>query len=345
MVQLVHHSELSGRTVVVTGASAGVGRATAVALAGMGAKVCLIARQSQGLLDATAEAESRGANAIAIAADVADASAVFAAAAECERRLGAIDVWINNAMATVFSPVAEITPEEVQRVTEVTYLGCVHGTMAALGVMRPRNRGVIVQVGSALAYRGIPLQAAYCGAKHAIRGFTDSLRAELIHEDSKIALTTVHLPAVDTPQFDWARTHMDAQPRPVAPVYRAEVAAAAIVRAALRPKREYWLGNRTSLIILGNIVAPSMLDRLLAWTAVEAQQTDRPANPNRKDNLFTSVEGMHRTNGSFGIEAGADAIAVSEPRARIAAIIGGALIAAVLGALIGRARRHRRIWR
>ncbi|XEN30639.1 hypothetical protein M728_001236 [Ensifer sp. WSM1721] len=200
-------------------------------------------------------------------------------------------------------------------------------------------------MGSALAYRGIPLQAAYCGAKHAIRGFTDSLRAELIHEGSKIALTTVHLPAVDTPQFDWARTHMDTQPRPVAPVYRPEVAADAIVRAALHPKREYWLGNRTSLIILGNLVAPSMLDRLLARTAVEAQQTERPANAGRRDNLFTPVEGLHRINGSFGNEAVADAIAVSEPRTRITAVIGGALIAAILGALIGRAARQRRIRR
>ncbi|WP_027999117.1 SDR family oxidoreductase [Sinorhizobium arboris] len=340
----MHYSELSGRTIVVTGASAGVGRATAVALAGMGAKVCLIARKSQGLLDAKAEAESKGAKAIAIAVDVADASAVFAAADECERHLGPIDIWINNAMATVFSPVAEITPEEVRRVTEVTYLGYVHGTMAALNFMRPRNRGVIVQVGSALAYRGIPLQAAYCGAKHAIRGFTDSLRAELIHEGSEIALTTVHLPAVNTPQFDWARTHMDAQPRPVAPVYRPEAAAAAIVHAALRPKREYWVGNRTSLIILGNIVAPSLLDRLLART-VEAQQTKRPANADRRENLFKPVDGLHRVNGSFGIEAAANAIAVSEPRTRIAAVIGGALIAAILGAFIGRATRHRRIGR
>ncbi|WEX74148.1 SDR family oxidoreductase [Sinorhizobium numidicum] len=339
------YSELSERTVVVTGASAGVGRATAVAFARRGAKVCLVARESQGLLDAKTEVESEGAEAIAVAADVADANAVFAAADQCERRLGPIDVWVNNAMATVFSPVAEITPEEVRRVTEVTYLGYVHGTMAALGFMRPRNRGVIVQVGSSLAYRGIPLQAAYCGAKHAIRGFTDSLRAELIHEGSKIALSAVHLPAVDTPQFDWARTHMNAQPRPVAPVYRPEVAADAIVRAALHPKREYWLGNRTSLIILGNIVAPSMLDRLLAATAVEAQQTDRPANPDRRDNLFTPVGGLHRTNGSFGIEAGADAIAVSELGARITAVIGGVLIAAVFGALLGRAWHHRRIQR
>ncbi|OAP41607.1 short-chain dehydrogenase [Sinorhizobium glycinis] len=338
----MHHPQLSGRTVAVTGASAGVGRATAVALAERGAKVCLIARKSQGLLDATAEAQSRGAKAIAVAADVADASAVFAAADECERRLGPIDIWINNAMATVFSPVAEISAEEVRRVTEVTYLGYVHGTMAALGVTRPRNRGVIVQVGSALAYRGIPLQAAYCGAKHAIRGFTDSLRAELIHEGSKIALTAVHLPAVNTPQFDWARAHVDRQPRPVAPVYRPEVAAAAIVRAALHPKREYWLGNRTSLIILGNIVAPSMLDRLLARTAIEAQQTDQPANPGRRDNLFAPVGGLHRIDGTFGSEAGADATAVSEPLARIAAVIGGALIAAALGAFIGRAWRHRR---
>ncbi|MGK9201015.1 SDR family oxidoreductase [Sinorhizobium meliloti] len=339
------YSALPGLTVVVTGASAGVGRATAVAFARRGAKVCLVARESQGLLDARAEVESRGAKAISVAADVADASAVFAAAETCERRLGAIDVWVNNAMATVFSPVAELTPEEVRRVTEVTYLGCVHGTMAALRHMRPRDEGVIVQVGSALAYRGIPLQAAYCAAKHAIRGFTDSLRAELIHDGSNVNLTAVHLPAVDTPQFDWARTHMDAKPRPVAPVYRPEVVAEAIVHAAFRPAREYWVGNRTPLTILANMVAPAMLDRLLARSAVEGQQRDSPTTPERRDNLFATVEGLHRTNGSFGGEAAATAVTMSEPSTRMTAMIGGTVVAVCFGALLGRVWRARNVHR
>src|SRR5690606_8404563 len=208
--------------------------------------------------------------------DVADAEAVFRAAEECEAQLGPIDVWVNNAMATVFSRVEDLTPEEVRRVTEVTYLGYVHGTMAALRHMRGRDRGVIVQVGSALAYRGIPLQAAYCGAKHAIRGFTDSLRTELHHNGSNIKLTAVHLPAVNTPQFDWARTHEPEAPRPVAPVFKAEAAARAIVHAARYPRREYWLGGSTSLVILANTLLPGFLDRYLAANALEGQHRDEP---------------------------------------------------------------------
>ncbi|MDE2486103.1 MAG: SDR family NAD(P)-dependent oxidoreductase, partial [Alphaproteobacteria bacterium] len=216
--------------VVVTGAAAGVGRAVAHRFAASGARVGLLARDGEALAVVKREVEDRGGEALVLRADVADPDAVFAAAEMVERTWGPIDVWVNDAMATVFSPIDEITPEEFRRVTEVTYLGCVHGTMAALKSMRPRGKGAIVQVGSALAYRGIPLQTAYCGAKHAIRGFTDGVRAELIHEKTRITLSIVELPAMNTPQFDWARTHMDRRPRPMGRVYEPEAAARAVFR-------------------------------------------------------------------------------------------------------------------
>ncbi|OHV80923.1 SDR family oxidoreductase [Ensifer sp. LCM 4579] len=308
-----------GDVVVVTGASAGVGRATARRFARAGAAVALIARDAASLKETAAEMEATGARALAVPIDVADPDAVFAAAEEVEERLGPIDVWVNNAMATVFAPVADATPEEFRRVTEVTYLGYVYGTMAALRKMRRRNRGTIVQVGSALAYRGIPLQAAYCGAKHAIRGFTDSLRCELLHEGSNIRLTMVQLPAVNTPQFDWARTHLDHEPRPVPPVIQPETAAAAIFRAARQHDREIWVGLSTVKVILGNIVAPGFLDRLLSRQAFEAQETQRLLPADRKDNLETPVRGLHRTRGSFGTEANAFAPVVSGETARMGA--------------------------
>jgi short-subunit dehydrogenase len=270
--------DLANRTVVVTGASAGVGRAIAYRFGRAGARVGLIARDADALDDIRREIEQAGGAAYVAAADVADADALSAAADEIEQKLGPIEVWINDAMVTVFAPVWKISPAEFRRVNDVTYLGAVYGTMAALRYMRQRNRGTIIQIGSALAYRGIPLQAAYCGAKHAIRGFLDSLRAELIHAGSDINIVMMELPAVNTPQFDWARTHMRRQPRPVPPVVQPEVIAEATYRAALRPRREYWIGWSTIKVILGNILLPSWLDRYLANTAFDGQET-RPSSP------------------------------------------------------------------
>ena len=326
---------LRDRVVVVTGGSAGVGRAAASLFAGLGAKVALIARDEAGLEDARAEIESVGGEAAVFPADVADAEAVFAAAAACADRLGPVDVWVNNAMATVFSPVHALGAGEIKRVTEVTYLGYVHGTLAALRQMRPRGRGVIVQVGSALAYRGIPLQAAYCGAKHAIRGFTDSLRTELDHEDSGIKLTAVHLPAINTTQFDWARTHDRAQPRPVAPVYDPDAAARAIVHAARHTAREYWLGGGTPATILGNALAPELMDRYLGAEAVDGQRRDRPAEPDRPDNLFEPVPGKHRTRGAFTDETRPGPMLLSGPVARGSAFVATCAVAAAAGVALG----------
>jgi NAD(P)-dependent dehydrogenase (short-subunit alcohol dehydrogenase family) len=290
-------------TVVVTGASAGVGRAVALEFAREGARIGLVARDADALQRVRQDVESAGGEAICLPLDVADADAVFEAADTVERSFGAIDVWINNAMVTVVGRAIDTPPAEILRVTEVTYMGYVHGTLAALRHMQPHDRGVIVQVGSALAYRGIPLQAAYCAAKHAIRGFTDSLRTELLHDGSHVKLTAVHLPAIDTPQFDWARTREPKAPRPVAPVYRPEVAAKAIVRAARRPHREYWLGTTTPLTILGNMVLPGFMDRYLARNAVDGQHADADVEADRADNLFSPVRGKHRIAGSFGDES------------------------------------------
>lgn len=322
---------LRHRTVVITGASAGVGRAVAHRFARAGARLALIARDAAALNDVKQEVESLGGTAMIASADVSDADAVFAAADRIAASAGSIDIWINDAMVTVFSPVWKITPEEYRRVTEVTYLGAVHGTMAALRHMGPRNRGTIVQVGSALAYRGIPLQAAYCGAKHAIRGFTDSLRSELIHANSGIALTVVELPAVNTPQFDWARTHMPKQPRPVAPVVEPEVIADVIFRAAIRPRREYWIGFSTIKVILGNMVLPTFLDHFLAKNAYDQQETGTLVAADRQDNLMTPVSGLHRTRGRFSRESANSAVTVIGPLARLAPL----LLAGLSGLAVG----------
>jgi short-subunit dehydrogenase len=346
--QPASEGRFTGRTVVITGASAGVGRATAKAFAREGARLALIARDEQGLEASRAEIESMGGQARIFPADVADAQAVLAAARECEKTLGPIDVWVNNAMATVFSPLESLRAEEIRRVTEVTYLGAVHGTMAALEGMRERNHGTIVQVGSSLAYRGIPLQAAYCGAKHAIRGFTDSLRCELIRSGSKVRISAVHLPAIDTPQFDWARTHRERLPRPVAPVYSTEVAAQAIVKAARDPVREYWLGGRTPLLILGNMLLPGWLDRFLAENAVEGQDRAEPVPEGRRDNLFEPVTGAHRTEGSFGEEAQSSAMLFRAPEVRVgtlaAVCLVTGLVAGAIGSALGAIRKGNRRW-
>jgi short-subunit dehydrogenase len=340
-------NEFDGKVVVVTGASAGVGRATARRFAQAGASVALIARDEQALDETRAELARSGATVATVKADVADAKAVLQAAQDIEEQLGPIDIWVNCAMATVFSTVAEMEPEEFQRVTEVTYLGFVYGTMAALRGMRRRNRGTVVQVGSALAYRGIPLQAAYCGAKHAIRGFTESLRTELMNEGSRIRVTMVQLPAVNTPQFDWARTHVAQSPRPVAPVYQPEAIAAAILDAAKGTEPEYWLGRSTIVTILGNMVFPGLVDRYLARKGVRAQQTGSYVPDNRRDNLFETVHGLHRTRGSFGRNAQSSVTlwGGNQVRAATAAAVLG-LTALAAGALVLGARsrtiQHRR---
>ena len=322
-------------TIVVTGASAGVGRAIARRFAAAGANVGLIARDEAALADVKDEGEAAGGRGFVAAADVSDAEALFEAAEAIADAFGGIDVWVNDAMVTVFSPLWEITPDEFRRVTEVTYLGFVHGTMAALRHMRPRNRGHIIQIGSALAYRGIPLQSAYCGAKHAIRGFTDSLRAELLNDGSQIDLTMMELPAVNTPQFDWARTHMERQPRPVAPVVQPEAIAEAVFRAVQRPRREYWIGRSTIELILANMLTPEIFDRYLGKT-VRGQQTRLPVSPGRRDNLLHPVHDLHRTRGSFGSEAQRGAVVMAGPVARLAPVVAGSAVLLALGALAHR---------
>jgi NAD(P)-dependent dehydrogenase (short-subunit alcohol dehydrogenase family) len=288
-----------GGCVVVTGASAGIGRAIAKAFGKLGWRVALLARGNDGLAGAERDVLEAGGHPLAIITDVADHDQVEAAAARVERELGPIDVWVNNAMATIFCPVEQISPEDFERATRVTYLGAVWGTMAALKRMKQRDNGTIVQVGSALAYRSIPLQAPYCGAKSALRGFTDSLRSELIHDKSRVHLTMVHLSAFNTPQFDWGRTCLPKQPQPVPPIFQPEIAANAVVWAALHRRRELWVGFPAVKAILANRVVPGVIDRILARTAYSGQHTDRPLPPGRKDNLYLPVPGDHGVHGRF----------------------------------------------
>jgi NAD(P)-dependent dehydrogenase (short-subunit alcohol dehydrogenase family) len=290
---------MKGQVVVVTGASAGVGRATVRAFAARGASIGLLARGRDGLDGARRDVEAAGGRALAMPTDVADADAVEEAAAAVERNLGPIDVWVNNAMVSVFSPVKETPPEEFRRVTEVTYLGTVYGTLAALRRMLPRDRGVIVQVGSALAYRGIPLQAPYCAAKHAIQGFVDSLRCELLHDRSRVRVTMVQMPALNTPQFDWVKSRLPRRAQPVPPIFQPEVAADAIVWASQHPQRELYVGAPTVAAIVGNKLVPGVADHYLAATGYDAQQTDEPADPARPNNLWAPVAGDHGAHGRF----------------------------------------------
>jgi NAD(P)-dependent dehydrogenase (short-subunit alcohol dehydrogenase family) len=289
--------------VVITGASAGVGRATVRKFAKHGARIGLIARGLDGLKGAQKEVEELGSKAFAFPADIGNADRVEAAAAQIEADLGEIDIWINNAMASVFSPVKEMTPEEFRRVTEVTYLGCVYGTLAALKRMLPRNRGVIVQIGSALAYRGIPLQAAYCAAKHAVQGFCDSLRCELLHDNSNVRLTMVQLPALNTPQFSWVKSRLPRRAQPVPPIFQPEVAAEAIYFAAHHPRREFYVGALSVAAIMGNKFAPGLLDRYLANTGYDSQQYDGPEDPDRAHNLWQPLPGDHGAHGAFDTRA------------------------------------------
>jgi NAD(P)-dependent dehydrogenase (short-subunit alcohol dehydrogenase family) len=290
---------MSPRVVVITGGSAGVGRATAQAFARTGAQLGLLARGLDGLEAAGRDVERLGGQALIVPTDVADAGAIEAAAEAVEREFGPIDVWINNAMVSVFSPVVQMTPDEFRRVTEVTYLGTVYGTLAALRRMRRRNRGVIVQVGSALAYRGIPLQSAYCGAKHAIQGFMDSLRSELLHDNSGVRVTMVQLPALNTPHFRWAKNRLPREPQPVPPIFQPEVAAEAILYAADHPRREMYVGWPTVKAIVGDKIAPGYADRYLGKYGYEMQQTDEPADADRPDNLWAPVPGDQGAHGPF----------------------------------------------
>jgi NAD(P)-dependent dehydrogenase (short-subunit alcohol dehydrogenase family) len=326
----------NSRVVVVTGASAGIGRATAKAFGARGDRVALLARGEDGLAAAAAEVREAGGEALTIATDVADAGAVEAAAERVERELGPIDVWVNDAMATVFAPFSEIEPAEYRRSTEVTYLGCVWGTKAALRRMTPRDRGVVVQVGSALAFRGIPLQAPYCGAKHAIEGFSESLRAELLHDRSAVRISMVHLPALNTPQFEVGRTKLPRHPQPVPPIYQPEVAAEAIVWISEHRRRQLYVGAPTLMTVLGNRIAPWLGDRYLARTGYEAQQTDEPVDPGRPDNLFAPVPGDHGTHGRFdeGARTSSTITWLSRHRGLLAGLAAaGCGVAAIAGSL------------
>jgi NAD(P)-dependent dehydrogenase (short-subunit alcohol dehydrogenase family) len=289
----------AGKVVVVTGASSGVGRACARAFADEGADVGLIARSVEGLSAAADEARAAGSRALVLPLDVAGADAVEAAAEQVETELGPIDIWVNNAMVSVFSPISEMTADEFRRVTDVTYLGSVYGTLAALKRMRRRDSGTIIQIGSALVYRSIPLQSAYCAAKAAIRGFTDSLRTELLHEGSRVKVSMLQLPAVNTPQFDVVRTRLPGRPQPVPPIYQPEMIAEAVLWAAERHPREMVIASSALKAILGQKLIPGLLDRYLAKTGFASQQADVPVEPGRRDNLYEPVPGDQGAHGSF----------------------------------------------
>ena len=290
---------MTGQVVMITGASAGVGRAVAIEFARRGAAIGLLARGRAGLEGARRDVEAAGGRALILQADVADSEAVERAAAQLEEAFGPVDVWVNNAMASVYARIVDTPPEEFKRVTDVTYLGLVHGTLTALRRMRPRDRGVIVQVGSALAYRGIPLQAAYCAAKHAVQGFCDSLRAELLHEQSGVRVVMVQLPALNTPQFDWVKSRLPHRGQPVPPIYQPEVAADAIVWAAGADRREVYVGYPTVIAIVGNKLLPGVGDAYLARTGFRAQQTDEPETPDRPHNLWEPLD-QERDFGAHG---------------------------------------------
>lgn len=329
------------QVVVITGGSAGVGRALTRLYAQRGAAVAILARGADGLAAAAADVESLGARALAIETDVADAEAVEAAAERIERELGPIDTWINNAMVSVFSPVREMTAEDYRRVTDVTYLGYVHGTLAALRRMLPRDRGTIVFVGSALAYRGIPLQSAYCAAKHAVQGFHDSLRTELEHDRSGVQVTMVQLPAVNTPQFGWVKSRLPHRAQPVPPIFQPELIAEGIAWAADHPdaRRELNIGLPAVEAIWGNKLAPSLADRILARGGYASQQTDEPEDPSRLDNLWHPVPGDHGAHGAFDDQARDSSAQLWANTHRAVVAVGIAAIAAAAAATVAGIRR------
>lgn len=332
--------DLAGTVVVVTGASAGVGRATVRAFAKRGAHVGLLARGQDGLTAARAEVEQEGSRALVVLTDVSDPDQVEAGASSVEEELGPIDIWVNNAMVSVFMPLSEMSAEDFKRVTEVTYLGTVYGTMSALRRMLPRDRGSIVQVGSALAYRGIPLQSAYCGAKHAMQGFTESVRCELLHDKSNVTITMVQLPALNTPQFHWVKTNFEKHPQPVPPIYQPELAAEAIVWAVGADRREVNVGEMTTATLLADKVAPGILDRYLGANGYESQQGDTPIDPDRPNNLYEPVPGDAGIHGEFDDQAHARSAQWWLTKHRQKALLGGGLLA--LGAVVTGSRlvRH-----
>jgi NAD(P)-dependent dehydrogenase (short-subunit alcohol dehydrogenase family) len=332
-------------TVAITGASAGIGRAAARLFAQRGDRVGLIARGQAGLDGAVRDVQEAGGQALAVSADVADYAQVDAAAQQIEQAFGPIDVWVNVAFTSVFAPFAEITPDEFRRVTEVSYLGFVNGTMAALARMRPRDRGVIVQVGSALGERSIPLQSAYCGAKHAINGFTSSLRCELLHDKSGVRVTVVQMPAVNTPQFSWVRSKLPRHPQPVPPIYQPEVAARGIVFAADHPgRREYFVGGTTAATILANRAAPALLDRYLARTGYDSQQTGSRESPGRPENLWKPADNPpgedYGAHGEFDDRSHPRSAQLFLSQHRLTAAGAAAVTAAVGAVLVGWARRR-----
>lgn len=335
----------SPKTVVVTGASAGVGRAIATRFGRAGWQVALIARGREGLESARSEIEAAGGRALAIPADVADAEALGAAADQVERELGPIDVWVNNAMVTIYATCVDVTPDEFLQVTRVSYLGQVHGTLAALKHMRPRDRGTVICIGSALAYRSIPFQGPYCAAKAAIRGFVDSLRIELLWEKSAVHVTMVHLPAVNTPQFDWARTKFERKLAPVAPIFQPETVADAVFRAVHTKPREYWLGFSTVKAIVAQMLIPGFADRLLADAGKSNETVNQPAAIGRADNLFEAGPGDPGAHGRFDTRSKAHAVAVDPKWLRLGLAMAGAgaatLLASAMRRPFPRARRPR----
>jgi NAD(P)-dependent dehydrogenase (short-subunit alcohol dehydrogenase family) len=327
--------------VVVTGASAGLGRAIAHGFAKRGASVGLLARNPEALNAAKSECEALGGRGLVLPVDVSDADAVDAAAARVEEEFGPIDVWVNDAMVSVFSPVKEMEPSDYKRVTDVLYLGFVHGTLSALKRMLPRDRGTIIQIGSALAYRSIPLQSAYCACKHAINGFTDSLRCELHHDKSNVQVTTVQMPAMNTTQFDWVKNRMPNDPQPVPPIFDPELTAEVVVKAgtANRPRREYWVGTPTVLAIVGQKFIPGVLDRYLGKTGYKSQQIQgERRDPDAPNNLYAYVGGLHSARGKFSDRSSRSSAEIFVTLHRGWFLLGAALALSAAGAALASKR-------
>ncbi|HEX4488170.1 MAG TPA: SDR family oxidoreductase [Terriglobales bacterium] len=330
--------------VVVTGSSAGLGRAIAHAFAKRGARIGLIARNPEALNAAKEECEALGGEALVLPLDVSDAEAVDSAASRVEEEFGPIDIWVNDAMVSVFSPVKQMEASDYKRVTEVLYLGFVHGTLAAMKRMIPRDRGTIIQIGSALSYRSIPLQSAYCACKHAINGFTDSLRCELYHDSSNVKLTAVQMPAMNTTQFNWVKNRMPNDTQPVPPIFEPELAAKVVVAAgfAKNPRREYWVGSPTVMAIVGQKFIPGLLDMYLGKTGYKSQQIpNEPKDPSAPNNLYDYVPGVHSARGKFqnrSTRSSAE-IYLSLHRGVVALAAASAVLTAVGGALIMNRKR------